>query len=173
MIPSRSNPLAWLASLRLTVVLLAMAMYLIFVGTLAQVEVGIWQVVETYFRSWHVKVPVDVFRALLYPGSETKWTGWHSFPGGYTIIGLLLVNLLAAHALRFKITGKGNALLYGAGLIVLGTAVTAFTVLQPTVSVWIQADVMKMLGIWAVPMTTHGNFSLTYFEKSSTRKRSI
>ena len=38
---SKNNPLAWLASLKLTVVLLAMAMYLIFVGTLAQVELGI------------------------------------------------------------------------------------------------------------------------------------
>lgn len=153
---SKSNPLSWLASLRLTVVLLAMSMYLIFVGTLAQVELGIWQVVETYFRSLYVMVPFDVFRSLLYPGSEVRWRGAHPFPGGFLIIALLLINLLAAHAVRFKVTGKGSALLAGYGLILVGTAVTAFTVLHPTVSVWIQQDVMKMLGIWALPMTVVG-----------------
>lgn len=154
--PSKTNPLAWLASLRLTVVLLAMAMYLIFVGTLAQVEVGIWQVVEKYFRSVFVKVPFDVFRALLYPGSETTWKGAHWFPGGFLIIGALLVNLLAAHAVRFKVMGKGKALLMGAGLIVMGTAVTAYTVLEPETSATIQQNVILMLLIWSVPMTLIG-----------------
>jgi hypothetical protein len=149
---SKANPLSWLASLRLTVVLLALSMYLIFVGTLAQVEEGIWQVVETYFRSIVVWVPFDVFRALLFPGSDTHWGGGHWFPGGFLIIGLLLVNLLAAHALRFKIAGKGRALWLGLGLILVGSAITGYTVLEPRTSATIQQDVMLMLGIWAVPM---------------------
>ena len=41
-----------LASLRLTVLLLTLAMILIFVGTLAQTQLGVWQAVDTYFRSW-------------------------------------------------------------------------------------------------------------------------
>jgi hypothetical protein len=156
---SKNNPLSWLASLRLTVVLLALSMYLIFVGTLAQTENGIWWVVKHYFRegNWGVVwVQFDVFRALIAPGSEDKWPGAHPFPSGFVIIGALLINLLAAHTLRFKVTGKGGALGLGIGLIVLGSAVTAFTVLQPTVSVWIQQDVMLMLGIWAIPMTVIG-----------------
>lgn len=153
---SKNNPISWLASLKLTVVLLAMAMYLIFVGTLAQVELGIWQVVEKYFRSLYVQVPIDVFRSLLYPGSETTWRGSHPFPGGFLIIGLLLVNLVAAHAVRFKVTGKGSALLLGYGLILLGTVVTAYTVIEPNTSAAIQQNVMLMLGIWAVPMTVIG-----------------
>lgn len=153
---SKNNPLSWLASLRLTVVLLAMAMYLIFVGTLAQVELGIWQVVEKYFRSLYVMVPFDVFRSLLYPGSETRWPGAHPFPGGFLIIGLLLVNLLAAHAVRYKMTGKGPALLVGFGLVFLGTAITAYTVLEPQTSARIQQDVMLMMRIWSVPMTLIG-----------------
>jgi hypothetical protein len=40
-----------LASLRLTVVLLALSMVLIFVGTLAQVRIGVWDAVDTCFRS--------------------------------------------------------------------------------------------------------------------------
>lgn len=156
---SKNNPLTWLASLRLTVVLLALAMYLIFVGTLAQAENGIWWVVKHYFRegNWGlVWVEFDVFRAIFAPGSETKWPGAHPYPSGFVIIGALLVNLLAAHALRFKVTGKGAALGAGLGLILFGAAVTAFTVLHPTVSVWIQQDVMKMMGIWALPMTLIG-----------------
>lgn len=153
---SKNNPLAWLASLKLTVVLLAMAMYLIFVGTLAQVELGIWQVVETYFRSLFVKVPFDVYRALLYPGSEETWPYGHWFPGGFLIIGLLLVNLLAAHALRFKVTGKGKKLWIGYGLIAWGCANTALSLSHPWLSALIQQDVMAMLGIWAIPMAFLG-----------------
>lgn len=153
---SKANPLSWLASLRLTVVLLTLGMYLIFVGTLAQVEAGIWQVISEYFRSWIVQVPFDVFRALLYPGSENTWPGSHPFPGGFLIIALLLINLIAAHALRFKVTGKGGKLWAGIGLIAVSCAVTGYTVLEPKTSATIQQDVMLMLGIWAVPMALLG-----------------
>ena len=149
------NPLmlvSWLASLRLTVLLLALAMYLIFVGTLAQVEEGIWQVVRDYFRSWVVQVPFDVFRALLYPGSETHWKGSHPFPGGYLVIAMLLINLLAAHAVRFRIAGKGQVLWLGLVLILVGSAITGYTVLQEQIANRIQQNVMLMLGIWALPM---------------------
>ena len=157
---SNANPLTWLASLRLTVVLLALSMYLIFVGTLAQVELGIWQVVEKYFRSLYVDVPFDVFRSLIYPGSEPQtegfWSYSHPFPGGFLLIALLLINLLAAHAMRFKVTGKGNALLIGGVLVFFGSAFTAFTVLEPKTSATIQQDVILMMAIWAVPMTLIG-----------------
>ena len=59
---TRTKPLASkimkpLASLQLTVVLFALSMVLVFFGTLAQVDNGIWTVVDEYFRSWYVKVP--------------------------------------------------------------------------------------------------------------------
>ena len=54
----------WFASLRLTVTLLALWGVLIFLGTLAQTERGIWDVVGLYFRSMTVFVPLDVFRPL-------------------------------------------------------------------------------------------------------------
>src|SRR4029077_4589515 len=50
------------------------------------------------------------------------------FPGGYTLIVLLLANLLAAHTLRFKLSWKRcGILLIHAGLILLivGEVVTA------------------------------------------------
>jgi len=94
-------------SLKLTVVLLALSIILIFAATLDQVHLGIWAVQEKYFRTFFVfwklgEIPLPVF------------------PGGYFIGGLLLVNLLAAHAYRFKLSWrKTGILLTHAGLILL------------------------------------------------------
>lgn len=94
-------------SLRVTVVLLALSIVLIFAATLDQVNLGIWAVQEKYFRTlfvlWDVKgIPVPVF------------------PGGYFIGGLLLLNLVASHICRFKFTWKKSGIqLTHAGLIVL------------------------------------------------------
>lgn len=94
-------------SLQLTVVLLAFSIILIFAATLDQVHLGVWAVQEKYFRTffvlWSVKgVPVPVF------------------PGGYFIGGLLLINLLAAHVCRFKLSWKKSGILLAhSGLILL------------------------------------------------------
>jgi hypothetical protein len=96
-------------SLRLTVVCLIAALILVFVGTLAQVDLGLYAAQSKFFRSFlvywtpagsHLKIPV--------------------LPGGWLIGLTLLVNLLAAHAKRFKFTPKkyGILLIHG-GLIFL------------------------------------------------------
>lgn len=92
-----------LASLKLTVVLLALSLVLVFCGTLAQVDHGIWAVVDLYFYSIFVWMPVQLFfpRSLHIP----LWLGV-PFPGGLTLGILLLTNLLAAHALRFRIAWR-------------------------------------------------------------------
>lgn len=94
-------------SLRLTVVLLVLSLILVFAATLDQVNLGIWAVQEKYFQSlfvlWRVgDVPVPVF------------------PGGYLIGGFLLINLIAAHLYRFKLTWrKAGLFLTHLGLIFL------------------------------------------------------
>ena len=50
-----------LASLRLTVLLFALAIVLIFAGTLAQVNKDIWEVMDLYFRAWFAWIPLQVF----------------------------------------------------------------------------------------------------------------
>src|ERR1700677_1553269 len=50
-----------LASLRLTVLLFALAIMLIFAGTLAQVNKDIWEVMGLYFRAWVAWIPLQVF----------------------------------------------------------------------------------------------------------------
>ncbi|MFM8274061.1 MAG: cytochrome c biogenesis protein ResB [Gemmata sp.] len=116
-----------LASLQLTVALLAVGIGLVFFGTLAQIDFGIWTVVDKYFASWVVDVPFDLFRKLLnvfwkeaVPPGGSAWSGSFPFPAGYAVGVAMMLNLLAAHALRFKLTWKraGVFLIHG-GLILL------------------------------------------------------
>lgn len=96
-------------SLRLTVACLAMAIVLVFVGTLAQVQLGLYETQARYFRSLFV---------FWTPGAtDWKIPVW---PGGYLLGGVLLVNLIAAHIKRFKLTWKKSGIfLVHAGLILL------------------------------------------------------
>lgn len=98
---------AALVSLKLTLVLLVVSMVLIFAATLDQVNLGIWAVQAKYFRSFVVYTRVG---NVVMP----------AFPGGYTIGGLLLINLLAAHLFRFAFSWrKAGIVLAHAGLILL------------------------------------------------------
>ena len=46
------------------------------------------------------------------------------FPGGFLIGGAMLVNLLAAHLLRFKVQARGGRLWAGLGVVALGAGMT-------------------------------------------------
>src|SRR4051812_10054338 len=46
-----------IASLRLTVFLFVLSLILVFYGTLAQIDSGIWTIVRSYFRSFWVWIP--------------------------------------------------------------------------------------------------------------------
>lgn len=96
-----------LVSLKFTVVLLVFSMVLVFAGTLDQVNLGIWAVQEKFFRSFVVYTQIGPIACPV-------------FPGGYTIGGLLLLNLIAAHVYRFSFTWKkAGIVLTHLGLIVL------------------------------------------------------
>ncbi|MEO5717523.1 MAG: cytochrome c biogenesis protein ResB [Chthoniobacterales bacterium] len=113
--PLRS-PLRVLSSLRLTVVCLGLGMLLIFLGTLAQVHLGIHAVQARYFQS------LIIFWAP--PGASWKIP---ILPGGYLLGTVLLVNLIAAHAVRFQLTKKkiGIILLhFGVILLLIGQLLT-------------------------------------------------
>ncbi len=123
-----------LASLRLTVVLFAAAIFLVFVGTLAQVDNDVWEVVRhTYFRVWHADVKFQAFDRLGQMFYKPFTLGLpvdasFPFPGGKTIGVALLVNLLAAHAVRFKVAAKGTRLWAGLAVIALGLVMTYFVI---------------------------------------------
>ena len=116
-------PLAALASLRLTVVLFALAMALVFAGTLAQVELGVWEVVNRYFRSVIAWIDLQLF----VPRSVAEIPGRLPFPGGYLIGGLLLLNLIAAHVRHFSLAPRRIGVLVlhtGVVLLLVGELVT-------------------------------------------------
>ncbi len=92
-------------SLRLTVTLLALGAILVFWGTLAQVDLGLYKAQNEFFRSFFI---------FWHPTGS----GWRIpiFPGGYLVGGLLLINLFSAH-LRYYQPGKKK---YGIIMIHLG-----------------------------------------------------
>src|SRR5437016_1507871 len=49
-----------IASLRLTVFLFVLSLILVFYGTLAQIDSGIWTIVRSYFRSFWVWIPLQL-----------------------------------------------------------------------------------------------------------------
>ena len=114
-------PLAPLGSLRLTVTLFTLAMLLIFAGTLAQREHGNWEVVQAYFRTWGVIVPLKHLVFYDVPGVVP-------LPGGLTLCVAILVNLVAAYLPRLQLTWKRAGLLtihLGLVVMIVGELVTA------------------------------------------------
>jgi hypothetical protein len=96
-------------SLKLTIVCLAAGMALIFAGTLAQVHIGIHEAQQRYFQSWLVWWP-----------AESRGFRIPIFPGGHLIGAVLLINLIAAHAKRFRWSWRKLGIhLTHAGLIIM------------------------------------------------------
>ena len=115
-----NNVIHWvkpLTSLKLTVFCLGCGMILVFLGTLDQVNIGVYEAENRYFKSF-----------LLYwtpPGTTLK-IPW--FPSGYLVGGVLLVNLIAAHLVRFKFTWKKAGIMVlhsGVILLLLGQLFTS------------------------------------------------
>ena len=129
------------ASLKLTVILFAMSIFLILAGTLAQVDKDIWEVISLYFRCWFAWIPLQVFfprsffidDPLIVPG------GFY-FSGGKLLGLLLAVNLASAHLVRFKAAASGMRLAAGFLGIGLGCLATWAIVVAGGNSKGIQGD---------------------------------
>ena len=99
----------FLSSLKVTVVLLLMSTLLVFLGTLAQVNEGLWEAQERWFKSYFV----------LRRAGDAWWVP-PVFPGGYFLGFSLLFNLIAAHIQRFQWTAKKVGIhLTHAGIVLL------------------------------------------------------
>ena len=130
-----------LASLRLTVVLFGLGMFLVLAGTLAQVDYGIWEVMDSYFRTPIAWIELQVFM----PNEWAREIGLINengenlaipFPGGYILGGLMIVNLVAAHAIRFKVTARADERLIGIIGTIIGSGIILFAILAATQPVW-------------------------------------
>ena len=96
-------------SLKLTVACLAFAIVLVFLGTVAQVDLGLYKAQNEYFRSF-----------LVFWGPKSASWRIPVLPGGYLVGGVLLINLISSHIMRFKLTrSKVGIWLTHFGLILL------------------------------------------------------
>ena len=90
-----------IVSLRVTVILFLLSAALVFFGTLAQKQAGIWDVITRYFWSWYVMVPnqllVEFFKifGLGFVGPSASMGGAFPIPGGKLLALLLFINLFA------------------------------------------------------------------------------
>ncbi|QDU34089.1 Cytochrome c biogenesis protein CcsA [Poriferisphaera corsica] len=107
-----------LASLKLTVLLFAMSIFLVVAGTLAQRFVGNWEVVNDYFRSLIVNIPIRDIMPDNSIFSDSTFS--FPFPGGALLGTLVLINLMAAFIATFKFNRKRlGILVIHSGLVLL------------------------------------------------------
>ena len=130
-----------IASLQLTIVLFSMSLVLVFFGTLAQMNNGIWTVVDQYFWSKFVWIELDLvlkFLQVFFWFPKTWALPSYvaiPFPAGQLIGFAMLTNLLAAHLTRFRLTWKrSGVMIIHAGLILLfvGEAITRMKQVEQT-----------------------------------------
>jgi hypothetical protein len=81
----------------------------VFLGTLAQVDIGLYKAQNEFFRSF-----------FIFWGPKAADWKIPVFPGGYLVGGVLLINLLASHYQRWSLTwDKAGIWLVHFGLILL------------------------------------------------------
>ncbi|NNJ24210.1 cytochrome c biogenesis protein [Alienimonas chondri] len=125
-----------LASLKITVTLLALSLFLVLAGTLAQVNHDIWEVVHNYFRCWVAYIPLaDLVPTSWFPpgtrfGNLANLPGGFIFPGGWTLGLALGINQLASMLTKFKVKARGTRLWIGLAVTAMGVAVTWAVVLS-------------------------------------------
>ena len=108
-----------LASLRLTVALLFLAVLVTWVATLEQAYDDVFNVKIRHFSSVLVEVPVQVFFPPAWAPSLQNVPGKIFLPSGISILVMMIVNLTAAHSLRFKIQASGIRLVAGVFTLLL------------------------------------------------------
>lgn len=150
-----------LASLKLTVVLFALSIFIVLAGTLAQVNADIWEVINQYFRVHPADLWVSGF-PWVNPGALFVWIdlqlflppsffpsrpdlpSWMGFPfpKGWLIGAVMMLNLFAAHTVRFKMQATGSRLWGGVGVLAVGALITTLVVLSGSNADGFQSDAL-------------------------------
>ena len=116
--------LAPLASLRLTVALLGISVFVIFIITLQQATHDMWEIRKDHYSSLMVTVPFEEVLVERWFPDTPPVPGAFVMPSGLTLIVLMLMNLTAAHLLRFRLQASGLKLWVGVAIAALGAAFT-------------------------------------------------
>jgi len=136
--------LAVLGSQKIAVAMFAYGIFVILVGTLAQVDKDIWQVVPEYFRAWIMWVDINLFFP---PSFFPEWRKvsmplftWRELefdlcvipmPGGMFVGVTMILNMLFAHTRwLLSIKAKTAPFLAGLGLVAFGWLVTTLVILN-------------------------------------------
>lgn len=125
--------LDFFGSLQLTVTLLTLSILLIFFGTLAQIDMGVWTIVKDYFRSFIVMVDFQIF----FPRNRVV-PGGFPFPGGALLGSLLMINLIVAHVQRFDLSKNKIGLTiihFGILLLLAGEGLTGLLAQESNMSI--------------------------------------
>ena len=116
--------LAPLASLKLTVCLLVLAVLVTFIATLDQTRYDIWEVKHKHFENVLVQVPFQTFFVPRWFPDTRMCPEVFIFPAELAILVMMLINLTAAHVLRFRLQAKGIKLAIGVITALLAAGLT-------------------------------------------------
>ena len=136
-----------LASLRLTVSLLFLAVLMTWVATLEQAYDDVFIVKMRHFSHVLVEVPVQVFFPPAWAPKLQNVPGTLYLPSGLSILVLMIVNLTAAHSMRFKIQATGTRRIVGAIATLAAIGVTWLVVANGQ-SPGVQSDPSHYKDMW-------------------------
>ncbi len=120
--------IAPLASMRLTVWLMVLAVFVVLTFTFQLTRMDIWKAKSLHFPDLFVFIS---FQTYFPPSWFPQWQsipGGFYCPSGFLVLSALLVNLFAAHLTRFRVVGQGWRLLAGCGLLLAGTVLSLLVI---------------------------------------------
>lgn len=159
-----------LASLRLTVFLLILGVVVTFIATLDQTRADVFQVKMKHFEQLLVEVPFQTFFVPRWFPDHQNIPGSIYIPSGMTVLVMMLINLTAAHVLRFRLQAKGKSLILGTLAAIFAAFLTWAVIFngqnsngfqaEPPLS-WKQMWVLLQVGLGALAIaSTWGWFAL-------------
>lgn len=129
-----------LSSLRLTVTLLFLSVLVVFLITLQQSTRDMWEIKAEHYASLLVEVPFQSVVVERWFPNAPLIPGSFFIPSGFLLIVMLLVNLTAAHCLRFRLQATGKRLMSGLVVATLGSLFTWAIIFNNQSATTFQAD---------------------------------
>lgn len=158
-----------LASLKLTVFLLVLSVLTVWIATLDQTRIDIWELKAKHFHNLLVYVPFQTLFAPAWFPTLQDIPGGFYIPSGITLIFAMLINLTAAHSLRFRIQAKGTRLIAGFMAAAFTAAITWFVIfagqgadglVSHPVSFWASLRMSLQIGLLALSIAAFSGMFL-------------
>jgi len=114
-----------LGSMKLSVVIVVLLGLLTWLGTLAQVDKGLYEVQKDYFESWFVvcELPLSIWsEPLFYDRAGNVFALKIPLPGAYPLLMLLFANLIVGGIIRLRLRWRNSGVLIahlGIGLLLI------------------------------------------------------